>query len=98
MKFITIIAVSIALLFSAQAVQKPSFHTQGTPTGKATGPLKPGEYWWHPELSPSGPLMVLVSVPEQTMNVYQERHPHRPLEHQHRHQRKRHPRGRFFHS
>ena len=70
MKLITILAVSIALLVSAQAVQKPSFHTQGTPTGKATGPLKPGEYWWHPELSPSGPLMILVSVPEQTMHVY----------------------------
>ena len=56
--------------FTAQAVQKPSAHTQGTPTGKPTGPLKPGEYWWPPHLSPSGPLMVLVSVPEQTMHVY----------------------------
>ena len=34
------------------------------------GPLKPGEYWWHPEISPKGPLMVLVSIPEQTMHVY----------------------------
>jgi len=51
-------------------VQQPSFHTKGTPTGKPTGALKPGEYWWHPELSPSGPFMVLVSVPEQTMHVY----------------------------
>ena len=54
----------------AQAVEKPSAHTKGTPTGKPTGPLKPGEYWWNPQLSPSGPLMVLVSVPEQTMHVY----------------------------
>ncbi len=64
------LALSLALLATAQAVQKPSAHTQGTPTGKATGPLKPGEYWWKPQLSPSGPLMVLVSVPEQTMHVY----------------------------
>jgi hypothetical protein len=49
---------------------KPSFHTKGTPTGKASGPLKPGEYWWRPELSPRGPLMVLISVPEQTLHVY----------------------------
>ncbi len=49
---------------------QPSFHTKGTPTGKPTGPLKPGEYWWNPQLSPKGPLMVLVSVPEQTMHVY----------------------------
>jgi hypothetical protein len=49
---------------------QPSFHTKGTPTGKATGPLKPGEYWWQPELSPSGPVVVLVSIPQQTMHVY----------------------------
>ena len=60
----------IALSFVAQAVEKPSFHTKGTPTGHPTGPLKPGEYWWNPRLSPNGPLVVLVSVPEQTMHVY----------------------------
>ena len=70
MKLLKILAVSVALLATVQAMQQPSFHTKGTPTGKPTGPLKPGQYWWHPELSPSGPLMVLVSVPEQTMHVY----------------------------
>src|SRR6185437_3056985 len=71
MKFLTTLAVSILILTGSQAaMQKPSFHTKGTPTGKPTGTLKPGEYWWHPELSPSGPLMVLVSIPEQTMHVY----------------------------
>ena len=70
MKVLKILVLSVALLTTAQAVKQPSFHTKGTPTGKPTGPLKPGEYWWKPQLSPSGPLMVLVSVPEQTMNVY----------------------------
>jgi hypothetical protein len=70
MKFLKILALSVALLTSVQAVQQPSAHTKGTPTGKPTGQLKPGEYWWKPQLSPSGPLMVLVSVPEQTMHVY----------------------------
>src|SRR5436190_8803148 len=70
MKFFSVLAVSIALLTSAHAVKKPSAHTAGTPTGQPTGPLKPGEYWWKPQLSPSGPLVVLVSVPEQTMHVY----------------------------
>ncbi|MFL6350379.1 MAG: L,D-transpeptidase family protein, partial [Bryobacteraceae bacterium] len=70
MKFLKILALSVALLTTVQAVQQPSFHTKGTSTGKPTGPLKPGEYWWKPQLSPSGPLMVLVSVPEQTMHVY----------------------------
>jgi len=70
MKFLKILALSVALLTSVQAVQQPSAHTKGTPTGKPAGQLKPGEYWWKPQLSPSGPLMVLVSVPEQTMHVY----------------------------
>ena len=73
MKFFCSLACSLAyfaFLATAQAVEKPAAHTQGTPTGKSSGPLKPGEYWWKPQLSPSGPLMVLVSVPEQTMHVY----------------------------
>jgi len=70
MKILTILAVSVALLGSTQAMQQPSFHTKGSPTGKPTGPMKPGEYWWHPEISPSGPLMILVSIPKQMMHVY----------------------------
>ena len=70
MKILTTVAISIGLLTASQAMEKPSFHTKGTPTGKSTGALKPGQYWWHPEISPQGPLMILVSVPEQTMHVY----------------------------
>ena len=70
MKFLKILALSVALLTTVQAVQKPSAHTKGKPTEKPTGQLKPGEYWWKPQLSPSGPLMVLVSIPQQTMHVY----------------------------
>ena len=70
MKLLTVLALSISLLTSAQAVERPSFHTKGMPTGKPTGPLKPGEYWWQPELSPSGPVIALVSVPQQIMSVY----------------------------
>ncbi len=63
--------ISLLTLFTtAQAMEKPSFHTQGTPTGKPTGSLRPGEYWWKPQLSPNGPVVVLVSVPEQVMHVY----------------------------
>ena len=70
MKFLTILAISVGLLIGSQAMEKPSFHTKGTPTGKPTGPLKPGDYWWHPEISPQGPLMILISIPEQEMHVY----------------------------
>ncbi|MGB8464405.1 MAG: L,D-transpeptidase family protein, partial [Terrimicrobiaceae bacterium] len=70
MKLLRLLALFAVLISTAQAVEKPSAHTKGTPTGKPTGPLKPGEYWWRPQLSPNGPLIVLVSVPEQIMHVY----------------------------
>jgi hypothetical protein len=62
MKLLKLLALSVTLLTAVQAMQQPSSHTKGTPTGKPTGQLKPGQYWWNPQLSPSGPLMVLVSV------------------------------------
>ena len=70
MKSLTTLAVSVALITASQAMDKPSFHTKGTPSGRPTGTLKPGEYWWNSQLSPSGPVVVLVSIPQQTMHVY----------------------------
>jgi L,D-transpeptidase catalytic domain len=71
MKFLTTVALTVALLLTTSySMDRPSFHTQGTPTGKPTGPLKPGEYWWKPQLSPQGPVVALVSIPQQTMHVY----------------------------
>ena len=70
MKLLRLLALLAVLTSTAQAVEQPSAHTKGTPTGKPTGPLKPGEYWWRPQLSPNGPLIVLISVPEQVMHVY----------------------------
>ncbi|MGV3532288.1 MAG: L,D-transpeptidase [Chthoniobacteraceae bacterium] len=65
-----ILACCSLLILNAGGMEKPAAHTRGMPTGKPTGTLKPGEYWWHSELSPSGPLMVLISIPQQTMHVY----------------------------
>lgn len=32
--------------------------------------LKPGEFTWHPERSPKGPVSVVVSIPQQRVHVY----------------------------
>ncbi len=37
---------------------------------KAVEELKPGEFTWHPERSPEGPVMIVVSLPEQRVHVY----------------------------
>jgi hypothetical protein len=70
MKFFSILAVSVALLATSFSMERPSFHTKGTPAGKPTGLLRPGQYWWNPQLSPQGPVVLLVSIPQQTMHVY----------------------------
>src|SRR5258708_38592474 len=45
-------------------------HTKGRAVAPFTATLKPGEYDWHPELSPTGPVVVLVSLPDQVLYVY----------------------------
>lgn len=74
LKLITTAAIAFTMVIAPGArtapMPQPSFHTKGSPTGKPKGPLKPGEYWWNPRVSPQGPVVVLVSLPLQTMNVY----------------------------
>jgi L,D-transpeptidase catalytic domain len=69
-KVLSAVGLTAALLTPLFSMERPSFHTKGTATGKPTGKLKPGEYWWNPKLSPEGPVVVLVSIPQQTMHVY----------------------------
>jgi hypothetical protein len=40
------------------------------PVYKAVKDLKPGQFVWHPERSPDGPLAIIVSIPEQRVFVY----------------------------
>jgi len=69
MKLLSLLLAVFCFCQSAVA-QKPAAHTQGMPTGRPTGTLKPGEYWWRPQLSPQGPVVVLVSIPQQVLHVY----------------------------
>lgn len=55
-------AVALALLLSAPGA------VRGEPATALE--LLPGEYLWLPELSPRGPVLVLVSLPEQRAYVY----------------------------
>jgi hypothetical protein len=41
MKLQSVISIFAALVATSFAMEQPSFHTKGTPTGKATGPLRP---------------------------------------------------------
>lgn len=52
---------------------KPSAVKPAAPSpaaATATPPLKPGQFLWMPELSPQGPVVLVVSLPEQRVHVY----------------------------
>lgn len=40
------------------------------PLIKAVKDLKPGQFVWHPERSPEGPIAIIVSIPDQRVFVY----------------------------
>ena|SRR5271165_6375549 len=45
-------------------------HTKGCEVAPLTRTLKPGGYVWHPEVSPAGPAVILVSLLDQVLYVY----------------------------
>jgi L,D-transpeptidase-like protein len=45
-------------------------HTKGRPVKAITPELETGDYVWHPEVSPAGPVVVFVSLPDQALYVY----------------------------
>ena len=76
MKILTVIVAGFALLQApsghAATGKAPPKHTSTLGTAKTTVPakLKPGEYLWVPEVSPRGPIVMVVSLPEQLAYVY----------------------------
>jgi hypothetical protein len=76
MKTLPAASAFLALLLTLSAIsaagQTPPKHTSTLGTAKTILPaeLKPGEYAWHPEFSPQGPIVLIVSLPEQLAYVY----------------------------
>ena len=65
MKLFPLIFISMALLIAASTTGAAQGHTKGRAVKPFTPELKPGDYVWHPEVSPAGPVVVFVSLPEQ---------------------------------
>jgi L,D-transpeptidase catalytic domain len=64
--FAFIVAVSLSLAYSAMGETV----TKGTERKPFVPELKVGDYVWKPEISPAGPVVMIVSLPEQTLYVY----------------------------
>jgi hypothetical protein len=61
-----IVVLVLPLSLSASAAS----HTKGRAVQQLTSEFKNGEYVWHPEISPTGPVVIIVSLPGQRMYVY----------------------------
>ena len=46
------------------------FAARSEPAIKDAASLKPGQFTWHPERSPSGPVAIVVSITDQRVHVY----------------------------
>lgn len=61
-------------LLAAAAAGAFAFVVDNAANGQAAlkdvADLKPGEFTWHPERSPQGPVAVIVSIPQQRVHVY----------------------------
>jgi hypothetical protein len=70
MKNTALLAILTSLLFAALIAEAAPSHTTGRQVEAFTRVLKPGDYVWHPEVSPTGPVVVFVSLPDQVLYVY----------------------------
>jgi hypothetical protein len=63
-------ALSIVLILAIPLTATAAGHTKGRAVQPFTSEFKPGDYIWHHEVSPAGPVVIVVSLPEQRMYVY----------------------------
>ena len=73
MRFPQIFTIAIAVTLIPLSITSTSYaqaHTKGRKVAPLTSALKPGDYVWHPELAPAGPVVVLVSLPDRLLHVY----------------------------
>lgn len=68
-------SLMFAALLGLSAIPATGAQTSGSagdtaPMMRAPADLKPGEFLWHPEISPTGPIVLVVSLDEQRAYVY----------------------------
>ena len=63
------VSILIGLVLAASPASAEGI-TKGEPVAPFTPQIKPGEYVWKPEISPAGPVVIIVSLAEQKLYVY----------------------------
>jgi hypothetical protein len=69
-----LVALLIGLVVFASLLAASFSGAAGFTKGREIAPFPtefvPGDYIWHPEISPAGPVVVLVSLPDQVLYVF----------------------------
>ena len=65
-----IIIIVVALALIGLPFAGAANFTKGRNVKPFTADLKSGDYLWHPEVSPAGPVVVFASLPDQVIRVY----------------------------
>jgi len=68
--FLTVTAATVSCSLLIVPLAGAASMTKGTPVAPFTPELKPGDYVWRPEMSPAGPVVIVVSLSEQLLYVY----------------------------
>ena len=63
-------AASAVAVFVGLSPNALTASTRGRAVAPFTSEFKAGDYVWHPEVSPAGPVVIIVSLPDQVMYVY----------------------------
>jgi hypothetical protein len=63
-------AFTVILILATALSASAGRHTKGRAVQQLTSGFKNGEYVWHPEMSPAGPVVLIVSLPAQRMYVF----------------------------
>lgn len=64
------LAICIALLFTPPFVRASESFTHGRQVAAMPKQFKTGDYVWYPQISPAGPVVIVVSIPEQQLFVF----------------------------
>ena len=62
--------VAVFTLLLAPPLADAANFTKGKKVAPFPKEFKPGDYVWHPEISPAGPVVVVISIPDQQLYVF----------------------------
>jgi hypothetical protein len=67
---ITLLGLGLSLCASQRFPVSRAIAQDGGSSGDDVQSFQPGQFFWHPEWSPKGPVAIIASIPKQLVFVY----------------------------